>query len=193
MATKNCRVKGCRMVWCCVTGATPGDTTGTTGTERPIGLVTGASINTSEEDGETNGYMGGCVSNNQTAINFDANGFPDDTSRYLGDDGVYYDLCGGSGNCTDEVSIDGDFCLALKDGDCNNGNTTDAQADLICQALKHLRLKYINEFGQSVPIYDAPEAKVTSKNRTLSGGTENATFSTTIEVEGGGNYLNCFH
>lgn len=193
MASRNCRARGCRMVWCCVTGATPGDTTGTTGTERPIGLITTSSINTSESDGDSTGYMGGNVSDDQTAINFDANGFPDDTSRYLGDDGQYYDLCGSSGGCNDEISFTADFCLALKDGSCNNGNTNDAQVELVCQSIKHLRLKYINEFGQAIPIYDAPDTEINSKNRTFPGGTENATFDISATVEGGGRYLNCFH
>lgn len=193
MASKNCTVKACRMVWCCVTGATPGDTTGTTGNEKPIGLVRDSSLNTSETDGDASSYMGGSYSDNQTPINFDANGIPDDNSRYLGDDGNYYDLCGGSSStCDDEITLNADFCLALKDGTCNGGQTDDAQTDLICQQVKHLRLKYINEFGQSIPVYDAPDATINSKNRALSGGS-NATFDVSITVEGGGRYLNCFH
>lgn len=175
------------MVWCCVIGTT----------EYPIGLVTAASINTSEEDGENSGYFGGsCSLDQDTVINIDpVSGLPDDSTRYLGDDGRYYDLCGGAGSCTEEVSLTADFCLALKSGECagTTANPKQVQMDLRCGALCNLRLKYVNEMGQPITIYEATDAKITSKNRTLAGGTETASFDLTFEIDGVGTYQNCFH
>lgn len=189
MATsRTCKQRGCRFVWSCVNA--------TTGAETPIGLVTGATLNSSEGDATNTGYLAGTPSEDQTAIVLvdDGNGnqvLPDESRFSL--DGVVYDLCNSSSaSCTDELVISADFCLVQ---DCEDSTSDNAagQQKFACGGSYHIRLNRINNNNTLTNMYDAPAARLTSKNRTIAGGTStDHTVEMTFTIEES-TYDNCFH
>ena len=169
------------MIWCCVIGSQ----------EIPIGLVTNASLNTSEET-ETSGYFGGSTPEDVTGIPVDGNGDPIGDG-YVNLGGELYELCANSSSCVDELNLTADFCLVRG---CTTPRSTpiEPQQYLRCEdGSKHIRLKYVDDTGTPITLYDAPDAKINSKNRTFPGGADTeASFDVTFEIKNA-TYDNCFH
>lgn len=163
-----------------------------------IGLVTGGTINSSEQDGDSSGTFGGTLSEDQTPINLVNGLLPDETRFEL--DGTIYDMCStSSSSCEDEINLTANFCLVNNCDDPDNdpdGNCTSSaanQAKFQCGQTLTLQLYRVTNAGVMVLLYEAREAKITSKNRNLQGGTSTEhTFDVSM-TSSDVTYSNGFH
>ena len=180
MARTDCVTKGCRTVICCVVN----------GVERPIGLLTSATLNSTENTDAAGSYMGG----NEVEEQDDAGFVPDTDQMFIGEDERWYSLCSASQSaCTHEMTINGDYCYFRPDPD--GPIADDAAQKFICQSSVTLRIKrHDRTTGRMDTIFNG-EGRTTTKNRNLPGGQDdNQNWSATIEVDPATvEFLNGFH
>ena len=175
MAREDCVDKGCRYIICCLDD---------TNRELPIGLVTDATLNSTEDTGATGSYLAGQVVPEQYLddnITPDPAFVPDIDEMFQGDDGVWYALCSASAaSCTHEMTLTGDYCFA------KSGTTLldEAARKLMCRATVTMVIKRHDKENNIIERLFIGEGRVTTKNRNFPGGQEtNSNWSATIAMD----------
>jgi len=190
MPTKqiDCKLKGCKLIWACITDS---------GQIQPIGCVTAATLNSSEQEGENSAKFGGQLSDDQetplrTTVRDGVTVLADGESRFELD-GNFYDGCSAtSSGCQDELNITVDYCFE-RDCEANTDGDANSQQKLACGSVQQIGLFRLNNTGSLTELWRGIDSKINSKNRTFATG-QNTDHSFDLNITATETrYSACFH